>query len=129
MVSLKQYEIPWKKPPNTSKIVTCIITNKRKVNFSQHFIICVGLCTVLPNITNLTCDQAFFFFGGARKCGSARVGGREKERRLKKKKERLIAGYCKSKCCVCLVVSVFLGKTESEALTFEIESYITPNLC
>ena len=44
------YEIPWNKPPNTSQIVTCIVTNKGNLNFSQNFIFCVGLCTELPNI-------------------------------------------------------------------------------
>ena len=34
----------------------------------------------------ITCDQTFFFFSGAQKCGSIRVGNREKGR----KKERLI---------------------------------------
>ena len=45
-----EYEILLNKPHYTSQIVTCIITNKGNFNFSQHFIICVGLCTVLPNI-------------------------------------------------------------------------------
>ena len=56
MVSLKQNnEILWNKPPNASQIVTCLFTNKGNFNFSQHFIICVRLCTVLPNIINSKC--------------------------------------------------------------------------
>ena len=58
---------------------------------------------MMNNSSNLR--SGVLFFGGARKCGNARVGGREKGEnsraatlsRSPEKKERLIAGYNNSR--------------------------------